>query len=95
MAGVVDDDELFLDRFARKEIVVFAGEPVRLAAEVSEQRPVVADQSMCRGGGYPIFTLEGQELIRYRAVSPAPPWTLLECERGALTDARASEQAAT
>ena len=41
-AGVVDDDDLLLDRFASEEVVVFAGEPRRLATDVSEQRLIVS-----------------------------------------------------
>ena len=60
LAGVVDDDDLFLDRFARQEVVVLAGEAGRLAADVGQQRPVVADQRLRRGRGDPVRALEGQ-----------------------------------
>ena len=46
LAGVVDDDDLLLDRLARQEVVVLAGEARRLAADVGQQRPVVADQGL-------------------------------------------------
>ena len=43
---VVDDDDLLLDRFARVEIVVLAGEGRGLAGDVGQQRPVVAQDGL-------------------------------------------------
>ena len=48
LAGVVDDDELLLDRLARPEVVVLAREVAWLAADVGQQRPVVAEQGLRR-----------------------------------------------
>ena len=59
-AGVIDDDKLFLDDFAGEKIVVFAREPVRLATEVSQQRPIVAEQGLSGSRGNPVGALEGK-----------------------------------
>ena len=47
-AGIVDDDELLLDRLARIDVVLLAGEVRGRAADVGQQRPIVAQQGLCR-----------------------------------------------
>ncbi len=59
LAGVVEDDDLLLDRLARTEDVILAGEPVGLAGDVGQQRPVVAQQGLAVGRRDPVRAIEG------------------------------------
>ncbi len=60
LARVVDHDELLFEGLAGKENVIFARESVGLAGDISQQRPVVAQQGLSGGGGQPIFRRECQ-----------------------------------
>jgi hypothetical protein len=59
-AGVIDDDELFLDGLARQEVVVLAREGPRFAADIAQQRLVVADKGLRCDRGNPVRVLESQ-----------------------------------
>ena len=76
--GIVDDDELLVDRFARQEIVVLAGEGPGLAAEVCQERLVVAKQRLRCGGRNPVRHLE------VRAHRPLLPVGIVRDESGPL-----------
>src|SRR5437773_2632867 len=59
-AAVIDDHDLFLEAFARVEIMVFAGESGWLAGNVGQQWPVIAHERLCGGRGKPVRALEGE-----------------------------------
>ena len=58
--GIVDQDDLLLDLFARQEVVVLAGELIRFAPEVCQQRPVVAQHGFRGRRGDPVGRVVGQ-----------------------------------
>ena len=60
LAGIIDHDELFFDRLARQEIMVLAREGFRLAADIRQKRPVIADQCLPRDRCRPVRAIEGQ-----------------------------------
>src|SRR5262249_50206963 len=55
---VVDEDQLLLDHLAGLEVVVLAREAARLAAEVGQQRAIVADERLRRGRRHPVRPLQ-------------------------------------
>ncbi len=57
---VVDDDDLLLDGLPRQEIMFLGGEVRRLAGNIGQQRPVVADQGLTGLGGNPVAALQGR-----------------------------------
>src|SRR5262249_43894414 len=59
-AGVVDEDELLFDHLAREEVVVLAREAPGFAAEVGQQRTVVAKEGLRRRGRAPVGAPEVQ-----------------------------------
>ena len=58
-AGIVDDDDLLLDGLAGSEVVILAGEVFGLAADVGQQRPVVAQQGLPVGRRHPVRAFIG------------------------------------
>src|SRR5581483_5229615 len=53
----VDDDALLGNRLAGKEAVVLAGEAIGLAANIGQERPVIAQQCLRRRGRLPVRAL--------------------------------------
>src|SRR5262249_15205837 len=73
-AGIVDDDDLLLDRFAGKKVVVLAREVSGLTADIGQERPVVAEQRLRRRGRQPVRPLT------VRAQLPFPPPGVVRAE---------------